>query len=96
MTPLHQNQLTQPPCSLKGDFFALELLEGHLYLHLSLGSGSRKVKATNRRIDDGWWHEVTLNRDGQVGRITVDEGANDFTTPGRQECVTGLHFGEDV
>ncbi|XP_045116786.1 neurexin-1-like isoform X2 [Portunus trituberculatus] len=66
----------------QGDFFAVELMEGHLYLHLSLGSGLRKVKATNRRIDDGWWHEVTLNRDGQVGRITVDEGANDFTTPG--------------
>ncbi|XP_042239812.1 neurexin-1-like isoform X3 [Homarus americanus] len=66
----------------QGDFFALELLEGHLYLHLNLGSGSRRVKATNRRVDDGWWHEVTLNRDAQAGRITVDEGANDFTTPG--------------
>ncbi|XP_066961792.1 neurexin 1 isoform X2 [Macrobrachium rosenbergii] len=68
--------------SSQGDFFALELLEGHIYLHLNLGSGSRKVKATNRRVDDGWWHEVTLNRDSQAGRITVDEGANDFTTPG--------------
>ncbi|KAK3867252.1 hypothetical protein Pcinc_027284 [Petrolisthes cinctipes] len=66
----------------QGDFFALELLEGHLFLHLNLGSGSRRIKATNRRVDDGWWHEVTLNRDGQAGRITVDEGANDFTMPG--------------
>ncbi|XP_042874196.1 neurexin-1-like isoform X2 [Penaeus japonicus] len=68
--------------SAQGDFFALELLEGHIYLHLNLGSGSRRVKATNRRVDDGFWHEITLNRDSQAGRITVDEGANDFTTPG--------------
>ncbi|ROT82475.1 hypothetical protein C7M84_024365 [Penaeus vannamei] len=68
--------------SAQGDFFALELLEGHIYLHLNLGSGSRRVKATHRRVDDGFWHEITLNRDSQAGRITVDEGANDFTTPG--------------
>ncbi|XP_076046488.1 neurexin 1 isoform X2 [Oratosquilla oratoria] len=68
--------------SAQGDFFALELLEGHVYLQLNLGSGSRRVKATNRRIDDGTWHEVTLNRDAKDGRITVDEVANDFTTPG--------------
>lgn len=71
----------------KGDFFALELLEGHLYLHLNLGSGSRRIKATNRRVDDGWWHEVTLNRDGQAGRITVDEGANDFKMPGKENYL---------
>lgn len=75
------------PLFFKGDFFALELLEGHLYLHLNLGSGSRRIKATNRRVDDGWWHEVTLNRDGQAGRITVDEGANDFKMPGKENYL---------
>ncbi|CAL4079401.1 unnamed protein product, partial [Meganyctiphanes norvegica] len=68
--------------SSQNDFFAMELLEGHIYLHLNLGSGSRRVKATNRRVNDGWWHELTLNRDYKNGRITVDEVANDFTSPG--------------
>ena len=42
---------------VQGDFFALELLEGHLYLHLDLGSGAVKVRAA-RRLNDGAWHKV--------------------------------------
>ncbi|KAG8193397.1 hypothetical protein JTE90_012197 [Oedothorax gibbosus] len=65
-----------------GDVFALELLDGHVYLVLGLGSGIAKVKASAKRCDDGQWHTVTLRRTGKTGRIAVDEAAYDFTTPG--------------
>ncbi|XP_035209808.1 neurexin-1-like [Stegodyphus dumicola] len=64
-----------------GDVFALELLDGHVYLVLGLGSGIAKVKASGKRCDDGQWHTVTLRRTGKTGRIAVDEAAYDFTTP---------------
>ena len=69
---------------LQADFLAFELLNGHIYLHLDLGSGGVKVKATMRRVDDGIWHEATLRRNGKDGRVTVDGTAADFSTPG--EC----------
>nr|CAH0109280.1 unnamed protein product [Daphnia galeata] len=66
----------------QGDYFAVELVNGHVYLHLDLGSGSVKVKATSRRIDDGTWHEITISRNGKSGRATVDGASTDFVTPG--------------
>nr|CAD7395672.1 unnamed protein product [Timema cristinae] len=69
------------PCSW-ADFFAFELLNGHIYLHLDLGSGGVKVTSTTRRVDDGLWHEVTLRRAGKEGRVTADGTASDFSSPG--------------
>ncbi|XP_067134301.1 neurexin 1-like isoform X3 [Centruroides vittatus] len=66
----------------QGDFFAFELLDGHVFLLLNLGSGAVKAKATTRRVDDGQWHTVSLRRTGKSGRVTVDESAVDFITPG--------------
>jgi len=73
---------------LQADFFAFELLNGHIYLHLDLGSGGVKVKATTRRVDDGTWHEATLRRNGKDGRVTVDGTAADFSTPGEWNHVS--------
>lgn len=67
----------------QADLFAVELVEGHLWLHLDLGSGPAKVKGTTRRVDDGSWHELMLKRTGKQGRLTVDGNAADFTTPGK-------------
>nr|CAD7261984.1 unnamed protein product [Timema shepardi] len=66
----------------QADFFAFELLNGHIYLHLDLGSGGVKVTSTTRRVDDGLWHEVTLRRAGKEGRVTADGTASDFSSPG--------------
>jgi Laminin G domain len=66
----------------QADFFAFEMLSGHVYLHLDLGSGTTRVQASPRRIDDGGWHEITLRRNGREGRVTVDGSAADFKTPG--------------
>lgn len=75
----------------QADLFAMELVGGHLYLHLDLGSGAAKVKGTPRRVDDGTWHEVTLRRSGREGRLTVDDNAADFSTPGITALIHCLY-----
>lgn len=64
------------------DFFAMELLNGHVFLSMDMGSGPVKVKATTKRVDDGNWHTISLRRTGKSGRVTVDESAVDFICPG--------------
>lgn len=60
----------------------MELLNGHIYIHVDLGSGAVKVRASRRRVDDGTWHELTLRRNGREGKVSVDGQWNDFRTPG--------------
>ncbi|XP_065079227.1 neurexin 1 isoform X3 [Ochlerotatus camptorhynchus] len=69
-------QLSRP------DFFAVELLNGHIYIHMELGSGAVKVRASRRRVDDGVWHELTMKRNGREGKVGVDGQSNDFRMPG--------------
>lgn len=60
----------------------MELLNGHIYIHLDLGSGATKVRASRRRVDDGIWHELTVRRSGRDGKVGVDGQYNEFKTPG--------------
>ena len=68
--------------SVQGDFFAMELLDGYLYMHLDLGKGSLKVRASNRRLDDGAWHKVEVVRNRGRGSLEVDTDSVSFETPG--------------
>ncbi|XP_016131809.1 neurexin-3a-like [Sinocyclocheilus grahami] len=49
----------------KVDFFAVELLDGSMYLLLDMGSGTIKVKATQNKVNDGAWYHVDIQRDGR-------------------------------
>lgn len=49
------------------DFFAIEMLDGHLYLLLDMGSGTTKTKAIDRKVNDGEWYHVDFQRDGRSG-----------------------------
>ena len=51
------------------DFFALEILDGYLYLLLDLGSGVTKVKVTQGRVSDGLQHLVLLEHSGKTGMV---------------------------
>lgn len=64
------------------DFFAVEVLNGHIYIHIDLGSGAAKVRASRKRVDDGIWHELTVRRNGREGKVGVDQQWNDFKVPG--------------
>lgn len=66
----------------QSDLFAVELLNGHIYIHVDLGTGAAKVRASRRRVDDGSWHELILRRTGRECKVSVDGQWNDFRTPG--------------
>ncbi|XP_041428928.1 neurexin-3 isoform X20 [Xenopus laevis] len=71
----------------KVDFFAVELLDGHLYLLLDMGSGTIKVKATNKKANDGEWCHVDIQRDGRSGTISVNTRRTPFTASGESEIL---------
>lgn len=60
---------TRSQKNTKVDFFAVELLDGNLYLLLDMGSGTIKVKATQKKANDGEWYHVDIQRDGRSGRV---------------------------
>uniref|UniRef100_A0A158R697 Neurexin-4 n=1 Tax=Syphacia muris TaxID=451379 RepID=A0A158R697_9BILA len=65
------------------DFVAFELVDGHLFLMINLGSGSVRIEATDSKINDGkLWHSVNLSRMGRSATITVDGYSVMFSTPG--------------
>ncbi|XP_042565639.1 neurexin 3a isoform X20 [Clupea harengus] len=71
----------------KVDFFAVELLDGSLYLLLDMGSGTIKVKATQSKVNDGTWYHVDIQRDGRAGTISVNSRRTPFTASGESEIL---------
>ncbi|KAM9355508.1 neurexin 3b [Pholidichthys leucotaenia] len=71
----------------KVDFFAVELLDGGLFLLLDMGSGTIKVKATQAKVNDGSWHHVDIQRDGRSGIISVNSRRTPFTASGENEIL---------
>ncbi|XP_062378045.1 neurexin 3a [Sardina pilchardus] len=71
----------------KVDFFAVELLDGSLYLLLDMGSGTIKVKATANKVNDGTWYHVDIQRDGRAGTISVNSRRTPFTASGESEIL---------
>lgn len=68
--PKQQTKEAKSPITLKVDFFAIEMLDGHLYLLLDMGSGTTKTRAVNKKVNDGEWYHVDFQRDGRSGKMT--------------------------
>ncbi|MCI4386470.1 hypothetical protein PGIGA_G00062750 [Pangasianodon gigas] len=62
------------------DFFAMELLDGFLYLLMDMGSGSIKLKASSKKVNDGEWCHVDFQREGRKGSISVNGRSMPFST----------------
>ncbi|XP_061754498.1 neurexin-2-like isoform X4 [Nerophis ophidion] len=62
----------QPESTPRADFFAMELMDGFLYLVMDMGSGSIKMKASDKRLDDGQWSHVDFQRKGRNGFVSVN------------------------
>ncbi|XP_028975723.1 neurexin 1a isoform X6 [Esox lucius] len=75
------------PLLLQVDFFAIEMLDGHLYLLLDMGSGTTKTKAIDRKVNDGEWYHVDFQRDGRSGTISVNSQRTAYTAPGDSEIL---------
>lgn len=67
--PRHQKDAKHPQM-IKVDFFAIEMLDGHLYLLLDMGSGTIKIKALQKKVNDGEWYHVDFQRDGRSGNFS--------------------------
>ncbi|XP_035583922.1 neurexin 3 isoform X10 [Zalophus californianus] len=78
---------TRSQKNTKVDFFAVELLDGNLYLLLDMGSGTIKVKATQKKANDGEWYHVDIQRDGRSGTISVNSRRTPFTASGESEIL---------
>ncbi|CAL8384116.1 unnamed protein product [Arctogadus glacialis] len=55
----------KPGRELKTDYFAMELLDGYLYLLIDMGSGKTKLKTSNKKVTDGEWCHVDFQREGR-------------------------------
>ncbi|XP_059398907.1 neurexin-2-like isoform X7 [Carassius carassius] len=64
----------------KVDFFAMELLEGFLYLLMDMGSGSIKMKVGNKKVNDGEWCHVDFQREGRKGSTSINGRSVHFST----------------
>uniref|UniRef100_A0A4W5MR28 Neurexin 1 n=1 Tax=Hucho hucho TaxID=62062 RepID=A0A4W5MR28_9TELE len=80
-------QDSKSPLTLKVDFFAIEMLDGHLYLLLDMGSGTTKTRAINKKVNDGEWYHVDFQRDGRSGTISINTQRQAYTAPGESEIL---------
>uniref|UniRef100_Q28146-11 Isoform 11a of Neurexin-1 n=1 Tax=Bos taurus TaxID=9913 RepID=Q28146-11 len=84
--PRHQKDAKHPQM-IKVDFFAIEMLDGHLYLLLDMGSGTIKIKALQKKVNDGEWYHVDFQRDGRSGTISVNTLRTPYTAPGESQIL---------
>ncbi|XP_029073044.1 pikachurin isoform X1 [Monodon monoceros] len=82
------------PMRPNSDFISLGLRDGALVFSYNLGSGVASIMV-NGSFNDGRWHRVKAVRDGQSGKITVDDyGARTGKSPGmmRQLNMNGALY----
>uniref|UniRef100_A0A665UJK8 Neurexin-1a-like n=1 Tax=Echeneis naucrates TaxID=173247 RepID=A0A665UJK8_ECHNA len=82
-----QHKDPRTPPTMKVDFFAIEMLDGHLYLLLDMGSGTTKTKAIDKKVNDGEWYHVDFQRDGRSGTISVNSQRTAYMAPGDSEIL---------
>uniref|UniRef100_A0A3Q4GWL1 EGF like, fibronectin type III and laminin G domains n=1 Tax=Neolamprologus brichardi TaxID=32507 RepID=A0A3Q4GWL1_NEOBR len=71
------------PMRPNSDFLSMGLQDGALIFSYNLGSGVANI-VINGTFSDGKWHRVKAVRDGQSGKLTVDDyGAKTGRAPGK-------------
>uniref|UniRef100_A0AAZ3Q0E5 Neurexin-3a n=1 Tax=Oncorhynchus tshawytscha TaxID=74940 RepID=A0AAZ3Q0E5_ONCTS len=85
--PQERKEAQRSQKNTKVDFFAVELLDGSLYLLLDMGSGTIKVKATQNKVNDGAWYHVDMQRDRRSGTISVNSRRTPFMSSGESEIL---------
>uniref|UniRef100_A0A3P8W310 EGF like, fibronectin type III and laminin G domains n=1 Tax=Cynoglossus semilaevis TaxID=244447 RepID=A0A3P8W310_CYNSE len=71
------------PMRPNSDFLSMGLQDGALIFSYNLGSGAANI-VVNGTFNDGKWHRVKAAREGQSGKLTVDDyGAKTGRSPGK-------------
>jgi laminin alpha 3/5 len=60
------------------DFMSLEMREGRVLFQYDLGGMPAKL-ISNETFNDGEWHKIQAQREGQLGSLKVDDGAGKFS-----------------
>ncbi|KAM4709597.1 pikachurin isoform 2-T2 [Discoglossus pictus] len=84
----------ESPLKANSDYISLGLQDGSLVFSYNLGSGMVSI-TVNGTFSDGRWHRVKAVRDGQSGKVTVDDyGARTGKSPGlmRQLNINGVLY----
>ncbi|KAM6289121.1 LOW QUALITY PROTEIN: neurexin-2-like, partial [Aegotheles albertisi] len=69
-------------------YLALELLDGHLYLLVAMGATAGvKVRASARKVTDGEWCHVDVQRDGRKGSVSVNSRSTPFLAGGDSDLL---------
>jgi len=79
-----------------GDFIAIQLRNGRLWLMYDSGSGPAAI-SPQMTVNDGLWHKIAISRNGTNGMVTIDDvqTASGFSL-GSSEVVgsgTALYIG---
>ncbi|XP_016296494.1 neurexin-1a-like isoform X1 [Sinocyclocheilus anshuiensis] len=85
--PKQQTKEAKSPFTQKVDFFAIEMLDGLLYLLLDMGPGTTKTLAVNKKVNDGEWYHVDFQRDGRSGTISINTIRTPYQAPGNSEVL---------
>uniref|UniRef100_A0A671T6L7 Neurexin-1a-like n=1 Tax=Sinocyclocheilus anshuiensis TaxID=1608454 RepID=A0A671T6L7_9TELE len=85
--PKQQTKEAKSPLTLKVDFFAIEMLDGLLYLLLDMGSGTTKTLLVNKKVNDGEWYHVDFQRDGRSGTTCINTIRTPYKAPGNSEIL---------
>ena len=54
------------------DYSILEIVNGHVQYRFDCGSGEGLVRVTSTTVNDGNWHEIRLERLGNLAEIIID------------------------
>ncbi|XP_071963848.1 neurexin-1a-like [Antedon mediterranea] len=57
---------------INGDFFAVELFEGRLFVIINLGGGMTRSMPYMNLFNDGSWHNVVITRMDVITKVQVD------------------------
>lgn len=77
------------------DFFEIKLVEGALRLRYNLGGGAQII-TVGRDLNDGHWHKVKVQRDGERTSLTVDSVTQERTSRGKEFYFGRLASNSDV
>lgn len=104
LTVLSVHELKLKFCTLSLIFFFLSLFQivsGIVQFRFELGSGEGIVRVTSVAVNDGHWHEISLQRMGNTALLTIDKTHfAQGVAPGTSDILNThpylLYFGSEV
>lgn len=84
--------LYQSRTQSKSDMFAIEIVDGLLFVMIDLGSGITKVRAGEQPVNDGQEHTITVQHNGRTGLVQLDRSRKTYTV---ESIAAGAIFGSD-